>query len=234
MQKSYISEKELFEKDPYLPEVLMFVVYYQQASTPAIQRRFGLGYPRAARMIDILKEYGFISGEAPRKVNISKDEFLRNYHYSEKTLKCIVESDHTEKIVNIKQDVKNLNLEKIAIFNEKNEKISENKQKTIKKLIKSLFDYRLMISLDVEDARAFLEKKDYKLRYKSAMVITTEDIEKLSNELGNESALLILEVPEYSTPGVLMLSPFFNKEILFTLRYDEALKGNEMRINLLY
>lgn len=59
--------------DPLYEEVKEFVIAEQKASTSLLQRRFGIGYNRAARMIDALEEaaiIGPIQGSKPRDVYI--------------------------------------------------------------------------------------------------------------------------------------------------------------------
>lgn len=71
----------LSETDPMLEEAIKLVVESQEASASLIQRKLGLGYPRAARMIDLLEELGVIgepvAGGRSRKVLIApgKDPF---------------------------------------------------------------------------------------------------------------------------------------------------------------
>ena len=70
--------------DPLFKEVKEYVVEAQKASTSLLQRRFGIGYNRAAKMIDALEESGVIGpaqGSKPREVylkpedlNISEDD----------------------------------------------------------------------------------------------------------------------------------------------------------------
>ena len=65
--------------DPLFQEVKDYVIEAQKASTSLLQRRFGIGYNRSARMIDALEEAGIIGpaqGSKPREVFIkpsSKD-----------------------------------------------------------------------------------------------------------------------------------------------------------------
>lgn len=62
------SDDELFQ------EALQFVIEQQKASTSLLQRRFRIGYNRAARLIDDLEAGGYIGpadGSRPRHVNIS-------------------------------------------------------------------------------------------------------------------------------------------------------------------
>lgn len=53
----------LSETDPMLEEAIAVVIAEQEASASLIQRRLGLGYPRAARIMDLLHQLGII-GEA--------------------------------------------------------------------------------------------------------------------------------------------------------------------------
>ena len=68
----------LSETDPMLEEAIELVVSEQEASASMIQRRLGLGYPRAARIIDLLEELGVIgeqvAGGRSRQVLIAKGE----------------------------------------------------------------------------------------------------------------------------------------------------------------
>ena len=64
------------KNDPLYDEVKEYVIDVQKASTSLLQRRFGLGYNRAARMIDVLEDRGIIGaaqGSKPRDVYIKKE-----------------------------------------------------------------------------------------------------------------------------------------------------------------
>ncbi|MRN07766.1 DNA translocase FtsK [Lactobacillus sp. 0.1XD8-4] len=70
-------EEQAEEEDELFPEALDFVVNQQKASTSLIQRRFRIGYNRAARIIDDMEQRGFIgpaNGSKPREVYKQKDE----------------------------------------------------------------------------------------------------------------------------------------------------------------
>lgn len=68
----------LAETDPMLEEAIELVVDTQEASASMIQRRLGLGYPRAARIMDMLEELGVVGevvgGGRARKVIIPKGQ----------------------------------------------------------------------------------------------------------------------------------------------------------------
>jgi S-DNA-T family DNA segregation ATPase FtsK/SpoIIIE len=73
----------LAETDPMLEDAIEFVVETQEASASIIQRKLGLGYPRAARIMDMLEELGVVGetvgGGKARKVLIphGEDPFKR-------------------------------------------------------------------------------------------------------------------------------------------------------------
>ena len=63
--------------DPLFQEIKDYVIDAQKASTSLLQRRFGIGYNRAARMIDELERSGIIGpaqGSKPRDVYVKKDK----------------------------------------------------------------------------------------------------------------------------------------------------------------
>ena len=66
--------------DPMFDQVKEYVIEAQKASTSLLQRRFGIGYNRAARMIDALEETGVIGpaqGSRPREVFIKPDSNVK-------------------------------------------------------------------------------------------------------------------------------------------------------------
>lgn len=70
-------EEAAEDEDELFPEALKFVVDQQKASTSLIQRRFRIGYNRAARIIDDMEQRGYIgpaNGSKPRQVYKQKDD----------------------------------------------------------------------------------------------------------------------------------------------------------------
>lgn len=73
-------EKEMINEeydDPLYDEIVEFVITTGKASASLLQRRFKLGYNRAARIIDLLEERGIIgpqNGSKPREVLVKLDE----------------------------------------------------------------------------------------------------------------------------------------------------------------
>jgi len=73
--------------DPLFQEVKDYVVEAQKASTSLLQRRFGIGYNRAARMIDALEDAGVIGpaqGSKPREVFIKPENDVKKTETGER------------------------------------------------------------------------------------------------------------------------------------------------------
>ena len=73
LKKTQVMEEE----DELFYEACEFVVEHGGASSSSLQRRFKIGYNRAARLIDIMEQQGFISearGSKPRDVLITEAE----------------------------------------------------------------------------------------------------------------------------------------------------------------
>lgn len=70
------NDKEEYD-DPLYNDIVEFVIESQKASASLLQRRFKLGYNRAARIIDLLEERGIIgpqNGSKPREVLVKLEE----------------------------------------------------------------------------------------------------------------------------------------------------------------
>ena len=76
-EKKSIDKDDVDNDDPLYNEIVEFVVTSGKASASLLQRRFKLGYNRAARIIDLLEERGIIgpqNGSKPREVLVSFDD----------------------------------------------------------------------------------------------------------------------------------------------------------------
>ncbi|HAX73807.1 MAG TPA: DNA translocase FtsK [Firmicutes bacterium] len=65
-------------EDPLMKEVLMYIMETQKASASLLQRRFRIGYNRAARIIDDLETHGIIGpteGSKPREVLMNDTQY---------------------------------------------------------------------------------------------------------------------------------------------------------------
>ncbi|MED3563865.1 DNA translocase FtsK, partial [Bacillus xiapuensis] len=81
LKKAQVTEEE----DELFYEACEFIIDQGTASTSSLQRRFKIGYNRAARLMDMLEANGFISsanGSKPREVlmNASDLESIYNGH----------------------------------------------------------------------------------------------------------------------------------------------------------
>ena len=76
-EKTSIDKDDVDNDDPLYGEIVEFVIKNGKASASLLQRRFKLGYNRAARIIDLLEERGIIgpqNGSKPREVLVSLDD----------------------------------------------------------------------------------------------------------------------------------------------------------------
>ncbi|MFA6078888.1 MAG: DNA translocase FtsK, partial [Candidatus Omnitrophota bacterium] len=67
-----------FEKDEVYGEAVRMILESKQASVSVLQRRLGLGYTRAARLIDMMEDEGVVGpyqGSKPRDILISLEEY---------------------------------------------------------------------------------------------------------------------------------------------------------------
>jgi len=70
---------DAIEDDELLPRAIDFIVSSGQASVSVLQRKFKVGYARAARMIDQIEARGIIGGyegSKPRQILITKNDWL--------------------------------------------------------------------------------------------------------------------------------------------------------------
>ena len=72
------------EEDEVLQDALLFVIESGQASISKLQRKFRLGYARAARIIDIMEDRGYIgptdASNKPRAVLITREQYAEIYN----------------------------------------------------------------------------------------------------------------------------------------------------------
>ncbi len=75
--KTSIDKDDVDNDDPLYNDIVEFVISTRKASASLLQRRFKLGYNRAARIIDLLEERGIIgpaNGSKPREVLVDNEE----------------------------------------------------------------------------------------------------------------------------------------------------------------
>jgi len=70
------------ELDSLMPDALKFVIEAKQASISKLQRKFGIGFSRAGRIVDQMERLHYVSpadGSKPRTVYITMEEYLQIY-----------------------------------------------------------------------------------------------------------------------------------------------------------
>ena len=77
-----ISGAEESENSKILPRVLRLGIESGQISISMVQRKFGMGYARAGKLVDELENRGYVSsfdGSKPRQVLMSMEEFVQTF-----------------------------------------------------------------------------------------------------------------------------------------------------------
>ena len=77
IERGNVSTASPDEMDELLPDAIKCVVESNQASVSMLQRRFRIGYNRAARIMDMMEERGIVGpqdGSKPRTILMSKEE----------------------------------------------------------------------------------------------------------------------------------------------------------------
>ncbi len=77
--ETFVGTTDGFERDDMMLRALGVGVEMGQISTSLVQRKLSLGYARAARIVDMLSEMGYVGpfeGAKPRKVLITREEYL--------------------------------------------------------------------------------------------------------------------------------------------------------------
>ncbi|MCE7791424.1 DNA translocase FtsK [Salipaludibacillus sp. CUR1] len=83
-EKDELKEQTPMEtEDPLFDEVCEFVAEQQAASASLIQRRFRMGYNRAARLIDDMEARGLVS---PQRGSKPREVYLTNHDYKEENI----------------------------------------------------------------------------------------------------------------------------------------------------
>lgn len=78
-QSELLKETTIQEEDELFLEACQYVIDQNGASTSSLQRRFRIGYNRAARLIEMMQDHGVISGpkgSKPRDVLVSEEELV--------------------------------------------------------------------------------------------------------------------------------------------------------------
>jgi S-DNA-T family DNA segregation ATPase FtsK/SpoIIIE len=74
--------REEVHEDDLLPEATKLMIECGQASISMLQRRFRIGYARAARLMDIMEEKGYVGGyegSKPRNVHMTLEQWEEEY-----------------------------------------------------------------------------------------------------------------------------------------------------------
>lgn len=221
------NRKELYAREPLLPEILEFAVAVGKITTTSIQRRFKISYPRAARLVDILEEEGFIEGmcNGPRKVLISQEEFCNLYGGDPSKLREEEESySLAPKPKKGQVKLEKLKLDKIKFFDEFDESVSEEAAKELNKTIFDILCKDALVNLSSEFLLDFLKKKDYKIKFVKFDFDNVSEIFRIEDKISSP-VIYIVDIAKGSVVEILKQCNLLVKEGAIVMRKIKAEKS---------
>ena len=194
------NRKELYAREPLLPEILEFAVAVGKVSTTSIQRRFNIGYPRAARLIDILTEEGFIEGSGgARKVLLSQEEFVNLYGGN---------------LSKLKEE------EKPHSFVPKPRK-GQVKLEELNKMVFDILCKDALVNLSSEFLLDYLKKKDYKIKFVKFDFDNVSEIFRVDDKI-TAPVIYIVDIAKGSIIEILKQCNLLVKEGAIVMRKTNA------------
>ena len=220
------NRKELYAREPLLPEILEFAVAVGKITTTSIQRRFKISYPRAARLIDILEEEGFIEGmcNGSRKVLLSQEEYCFAFNTDEEHLKEVAHIENTIQPVKGLVRMDELQLDKIKFFDEFDEAVSEETAKELNKTIFDILCKDALVNLSSEFLLDFLKKKEYKIKYIKFDFDNVSEIFRIEEKI-TAPVIYIVDVAKGSIIEILKQCNLLVKEGAIVMRKIKAEKS---------
>lgn len=210
-----------------------------EVSTTRVQRRLGLGYPRAARIVDQMEEMGLITeiGISPRKVLLTLKELQEAFPENE-DLKKIHPAQFMQMMgadKNKKEEVEKLQLEKIKFF-DKDDKELANPEKIINELYSAIAGDKSIIGIDYEDMKKFLLKNNYKVHVQTHPMETSE-LDKVNIDEKSFAIFILCVAQGMDFPQLLEVSKSIEKihgkgEGIFMIHIAE--EDEEQKMIILY
>lgn len=168
-----------------------------EVSINKIQRRLGIGYPRAARIVDQMEEMKLTTRIEinQRKVFLTLKELQEAFPENEdlKKIHPVKFMQTTETDKNKKEKVEKLKLKQIKFYDVNDSELKDSKI-ILELLNTSIAGDKSVIGIDYEDMKKFLLKNNYKVHVQTHSM----NMKELSNvKIDNKkSAILILRVAQ--------------------------------------
>lgn len=188
--------------DPLYEDVKTFVIREQKASTSLIQRSFGIGYDRAARIIDALEireVIGAMRGSKPREVYISESGITNSKNF--------VSADDAE-----------LNIEKINNEIDRYNDKAVNLLKSINQIDNNKYDF--LRDIDTAIFAQFEElvfPENFDLSYNGELDFYERSLE---------------EIIETSVSGFLKMKEYITKGYVVTYKYIDTMEKLQSILHL--
>ncbi len=155
-----IKEKVSKVDEPLLGDVVAYIIKNQKVSTAAIQRNFSIGYPRAARLVDLMEEIGIISSissEKSREIFINGEDYENIFERPFETRQYEIDREYRQVL-----DANNKAVEEELKNNDIKEKIF------IKVSVDKLFKEALLLAINHKRISATILRRNFNIGYPRA------------------------------------------------------------------
>lgn len=188
-------DERLLELDSLLPEALRFAVERGTISATALMRRHSIGYPRAAKIIDIMESEGFISksdGKSERQVLVKKGDFdnMSEINSQKQDAKNLFDDD---KKAILKERKKDFGLDKIKFLDENEKPLNANKSKQLKTILTEQFCGIGLICIEIQEAEAIFKKNNNVMHCKTFENPSNDQLQNFIDENKLSSSIILFE-----------------------------------------
>ncbi|MDD3187499.1 MAG: DNA translocase FtsK [Bacilli bacterium] len=229
INKFRIKEITICDEEPIIEDVIKFIVEVGKVSASLLQRRFRLGYNRAAHIVDILEKKGYIggaNGSEPREVLItidnSKNSTIRT------TLEEISDEEYNEILLSNRRKNKSIK----EIMKEYNVEIDYNQMDVFLKLENSLI---LKSNNDIDKNDVVNNVLKYMSPEKMKIVLINNNILTFNNYNGIPHLLFPI-VNDIDNEIIVLQEIVFEMDHRYDLFVKEQIKSYEKykKMNLPY
>lgn len=192
-----MKKEEIILKDELMQRAVEFVIVTREASEIALQSQFNIEEARAAKLIELMEEAGFVSniteGKAKREVLIKISEYENLFntkleHYE-------ISNPDVIDLLSTSNAIDMIRFDHIEFCDEEKNKLSQEMQAIargeLERKIRESQDS--LIAADIEDLRSFFKSKKFCLSYKTFKVKDSKEFQSVIASLGTNSYFVIIE-----------------------------------------
>lgn len=226
---------ELAEIDALLPDALRLAVEQKNIAITMMMRQFGIGYPRAAKIVDYMEEKGYISPsneKNERTVYVKTEDFEDLSKFSGKPQKRESFFTDDQKTM-LKEHQKDFNLDEIQFLDENGKILNAEKCKHIKDIMLEQFCGIGIICMEIQDAEIILKKNNNVMHCKTFENPTAENLQAFVDSNKIDSAIVLYEVN--SSTSVMSIYSLFPKiELAYFAVCTPLPTIKDVTVNILY